>query len=48
MDPKNAFMVQRQIVENSKSLNDYYKDLLDWEKETNKKDNFLKNKNLEN
>jgi tetratricopeptide (TPR) repeat protein len=42
MNPE-ALKIQQQIMENSKSINDYVKDLYDWEKDVVKKDNIIKN-----
>lgn len=41
MDMKSSIQLQRQIIENSKSLSEYYTELYDWEKEITKKDEIL-------
>lgn len=38
-----ALKIQQQIMQNSKSINDYVKDLYDWEKDAIKKDSIIKN-----
>jgi len=38
---EKAFLLQRQIMENSRNINDYYKDFENWVEDMNKKDNKL-------
>lgn len=47
MDLK-SLQIQRQIIENSKSVSEYFKDLTEWEKEINKKDQIIKTHNHRN
>ena len=41
MDQKKQIDLQTNIINNSKSLHDYYKDFNSWEKEINEKDKIL-------
>lgn len=38
----DTVLLQRQIMENSKSINQYMKELYDWEKDINKHDQIIK------
>jgi tetratricopeptide (TPR) repeat protein len=38
---QEALKLQKQIMENSKSINEYFNELHDWEKEVSKKDNII-------
>ena len=40
---EKAFLLQRQIMDNSRNINDYYKDFESWVEDMNKKDNKLLN-----
>jgi tetratricopeptide (TPR) repeat protein len=42
MDPYKSLHVQKQIMDNSKSINEYYKDLMNWQKEISQKDKIIK------
>jgi hypothetical protein len=41
MDIAKSIALQRQIVENSKNINQYYTEFNDWVEDMNKKDNIL-------
>jgi tetratricopeptide (TPR) repeat protein len=41
MEYKKSIEIQKQIRENSTSIQDYFKDLLDWQKEINAKDKLI-------
>ena len=40
---EKAFLLQRQIMDNSRNINEYYKDFENWVEEMNKKDNKILN-----
>ena len=40
---EKAILLQRQIMDNSRNINEYYKDFENWVEEMNKKDNKLLN-----
>jgi tetratricopeptide (TPR) repeat protein len=42
MDQYQSLLVQKQIRDNSKSINEYYKDLMQWQKEIAQKDKLIK------
>jgi tetratricopeptide (TPR) repeat protein len=42
MDPYKSLHVQKQIMDNSKSINEYYKDLMNWQKQISLKDKIIK------
>lgn len=44
----DTIFLQKQIMENSKSINEYYKDLLDWEKDISKRDQIVKGESNKN
>lgn len=46
MEPK-SYLLQRQIIENSKSITSYYEDLVNWAKEVNKKDKIINSQNIQ-
>ena len=41
MDPLKSLQIQKQIRENNLSINEYYKDLLNWQKDISKKDKII-------
>lgn len=44
----DTIFLQKQIMENSKSINEYFKDLFDWEKDINKRDEIVKSESIKN
>jgi hypothetical protein len=47
MDRK-PFDLQKQIMDNSKNVNEYFSDLFKWEKEINQRDKILENQSKKN
>jgi len=44
----DTIFLQKQIMENSKSINEYFKDLYDWEKDISKRDKIVKGESIKN
>lgn len=44
----DTIFLQKQIMENSKSINEYFKDLFDWEKDISKRDQIVKGESVKN
>jgi len=44
----DTILLQKQIMENSKSITEYYKDLSDWEKDVSKRDQIVKGQSTKN
>jgi hypothetical protein len=45
---KKSFNLQKQIMDNSKNVNEYFTDLFKWEKEINQRDKILENQSKKN
>lgn len=48
MNPSHSMNMQRQIMENSKNVNEYFSELFKWEKEINQRDKILENQSKKN
>jgi len=44
----DTILLQKQIMDNSKSINEYFKDLFDWEKDISKRDQIVKCESTKN